>query len=272
MTYGAFGGFKRAAIVGLVGVTLGVVVVSTQDSSQPVGLVDEISGSWIVNQGSKRLNRGDLLLNTQTVRFTGTSTGKLSVHLLDSGKIWSKTCSPATPCVGTFRPVGLDAPTGFFAFLTRYWTSERELSTVFARARGPGGRGPSHSLLVASKAGVDLTPLLATIPPGRYDGAFDAAPESPETHVGQPRELAFTVLTGKPVIANLTPGLYAVTIRTSAGQIGSTVLAGVVAEGDPVIDEWKNAVAKVEALGLTPDAADILRARILYALRPTDPR
>ena len=83
-----------------------------QAEPEPVGLVDEIAGAWVITQGRKSLHRGDLLMSSQTVRFVGTSSGRLSVLRLDSGTVWRKTCSDGPSCSGSFRPVDLKETPG----------------------------------------------------------------------------------------------------------------------------------------------------------------
>ena len=241
-------------------------VAAGQAEPEPVGLVDEIAGAWVINQGRKSLHRGDLLLSSQTVRFVGTSSGRLSVLRLDSGTVWTKTCSDGPSCSGSFRPVDLKETPGFWSFLTRYWTSDRELSTVFARTRSVGPRGPVHGFAVFSDDRADLTPLVAALEPGTYHAAFLPAPGAAPSTIQVERDARLVLVPGKPVLLPLPPGLYSMTISSPAGQIGSTVVVFVAPIGHPAATAWRDARIKAEGLELTPEATNVLLARILYAL------
>ena len=137
---------------------------------------------------------------------------------------------------------------------------------MFARTRSIGARGPAHGFAVFSDDPADLTPLVAALQPGTYDAAFLPAPgAAPSTNTAE-RNAQHHRARQACAECGLFPGLYSMTIAQYTDPIGSTVVVFVAPSGHPAVTAWRDARIKAEGLELTPEATDVLLARILYAL------
>ena len=243
----------------------------TQTGEQASGIIDEIAGPWVSAQSRRPLARGDVLQRLDTVMLAQPADATLVVLMLESGHVWKKRCTASSPCVGTFQPISREEPAGFWAFVSRYWTSDRTLSPVFARARGAGQKGLVHGLAPEHSNRTDLTPIFQHVESGRYRAALVPAPDVPSNTAGR-YDIPVTVVAGQPVLADpLTPGLYSATLTDDRGQvIGSTAVVLVSAGSRDAETGWQTANDKAQRLGLTPATLETLRARILYALHETN--
>jgi hypothetical protein len=240
-------------------------------SSQPVGIVDQVNGSWQLVQPQMRfLARGELIYSGQTVFTQRTTSGSVSILMFASGQRWEKRCSAAAPCEGSYRPSATGdaqkSQTGFWAFFVSYWTPERQLEPVVLGSRSAGDGGPRHALLERSPAGVDLAPALEKVKPASY--RLTLAPASSSTTSGK-RQETFRIDPNTPsVIVQLLPGLYLLTLGTEAGEtVGSSATVLVIDQTDTRIrTAWEEARAVAGAWPASDLTIEALLVRTLYAL------
>ena len=236
-----------------------------QEPGQPFGIVSEIAGTWRRSHNNEPLFRGDVIGTNETVRPEG-SNGTLAVFMLESGRVWRKACTAVEPCRGTYRPIPRAEPTGFWAFLSQYWTSDRTLSPVFARARSAGD-GPVHGLAVVEGDATDLTQVLRQLTPGQYRAALAPAPGAREGNTTASYDITITVPPERPVhVERIQPGLYSLTIADARQQAVGSAVVVFVSPRAPALEAWLQANERVDRLGLAAPTQAALRARILYAL------
>ncbi len=202
--------------------------------------------------------------------FTEPSTSNsISIVLFTTGEVWRKACSTQEPCEGSYRlPAAAARSTGFWAFLSQYWTTQRRFPPIFAASRSAGGTGPRHLLTHWAQSGVDLSPVVEGMGPGQYKLAIIGAPAStsenhPRTELPVRREAAGTLK------ATLPRGLYVVTLTDdNEREVGSTAAVLIVNEGFSAAQQvWAAAQKQTSTwTDVASTTIDSILVRTLYTL------
>ena len=240
-------------------------------SSQPIGIVDQVNGSWrLVQQQMRFLARGELIYAGQTVFIDRATSGSVSILMFASGQKWEKHCTVATPCAGSYRPSSAGDserhPAGFWAFFVSYWTPDRQLEPVVMGSRSAGDGGARHALLERSATGVDLAPALEKVKPASYH--ITLAPASASTTSAKRQERLKIAPNAPVVMAQVSPGLYLLTLDTEAGEaVGSSATVLVIDKTDTKIrTAWEEARSVAGTWPASDLTIEALLVRTLYAL------
>lgn len=239
---------------------------------EPIGIVDRISGEWWRAQDRRVLTVGELIYTGQTVLVSRpTSHASISIVMFATGQRWEQACREASPCQGSYRPAATDArQTGFWAFLSAFWTSDRRLDVVVPGSRSAEDHGPNHALLLRSGTSVGLGPALERVRAGSYRVTLTAAPDSPSA--GSVSSFEDRIRIGPDAgaeVQGLAPGLYLLALANGAGERVGSDAAVLVVDRDDVRSEqvWKDARARMNAWStLSPRTVDALLVCVLYAL------
>ena len=250
----------------------GLAYGTQSDERVPIGIVDNVRGIWTRPQdgaGRQSLRAGDLMHEGHSVFTEHSTSNAISIVLFTTGQVWQKTCSTQEPCEGSYRlPAAAARNTGFWAFLSQYWTTKRAFPPIFAASRAAGGSGPRHSVIRAADGGVDFSPVIEGMGPGQYKLGVIGAPGS--TSESRSRiELSVRQGDTGSLKANVPPGLYVVTLTDEKEQaIGSSAAVLIVNEGFAAAQQTWNAAQKEAAAwtGVALTTIDSVLVRTLYTL------
>jgi hypothetical protein len=199
----------------------------------PIGIVKSVQGEWTCSRDAKEITPGMMILPDDRVVTDGSTSGSVSILFLSSGQLWTKSCSRARPCEGSYRPATAirEETGGFWSFLSGYVHSEAKVNPIFAGSRS-AERGPSNALLTTSSGQVSLNLALASVSPGRYTGEMILR-SSKDARQSSPRQLQIEWNgNSDTTVAGLSPGLYSFVLSKANGeQLGSPVAILIVSAG-----------------------------------------
>lgn len=194
---------------------LGVVRLSAQSDSEPIGIVSRLKGDWTLVREQRILAAGDEVFSNNTVRSDPSTSNEIRIALFD-GSVWSKVCTTQEPCEGSYRiPTPAAQERSLLGFLKTYFTARNRIPVIFTASRAVGARGPHEAVLVATDGMIELTPALEGTPPGRWQVTLSDPSKARETGVTQTLDWPHDTMLR---IGNLPDSVYALDVQSESGE------------------------------------------------------
>ncbi len=195
----------------------------------PIGIVQHASGKWTASPSGKSLVRGQMVAANESVVPGVSNKGSIAILIFNTGEVWRKECTSASPCEESSRLPGngKSENSGFWSFFTGYFNQGQEPPPIFAGSRSLTRGGPVHALLVVNHGQIDLEPALQKLPEGKY--TIELAKESDQS-TAEPSKHSINWKPGSNLqITAPAAGLYALEIMANGESVGSPVALLIVA-------------------------------------------